>query len=101
MTANVAKCLLVAMVLTADGMITDDERAFLDAFMRQLGLTEAEKKQVSALDGMDEAETIVRALPLQEKQALLDQLVDAAAADGKLARHEMGVVKRLTAALGL
>ena len=30
MTDNVAKCLLISKVLVADGMMTDDERAFLD-----------------------------------------------------------------------
>jgi uncharacterized tellurite resistance protein B-like protein len=101
MTANVAKCLLVAKVLVADGMMTDEERAFLDAIVRQLGLTDDERRLVTELDGMAEAEAVARVLPAHDKQALLDMLVDAAAADGRLAPLEMGVVTRLRAALGL
>ena len=33
MTPNVAKCLLVSKVLVADGIMTDEERAFLDDVM--------------------------------------------------------------------
>ena len=101
MTANVAKCLLVSRVLLADGMVTDDERAFLDQLMRQLGLTDAERMRVTALEGMAEAEKLVRAMPVEEKRALLDLLVDAASADGHLSPLEMGLVKKLSAALGL
>jgi uncharacterized tellurite resistance protein B-like protein len=101
MTPNVAKCLLVSKVIVADGMVTDEERAFLDAIMGQLGLTDAERTSVIALEGMAEAEQIARALPIEDKRALLDMLVDAASADGRLSPHEMGSVKRLSAALGL
>jgi uncharacterized tellurite resistance protein B-like protein len=101
MTANVAKCLLVAKVLVADGMMTDEERAFLDAIVRQLGLTDDEKRRVTELEGMAEAEAVARALPIHEKQALLDVLVDAAGSDGRLAALELGAVKRLAATLGL
>jgi uncharacterized tellurite resistance protein B-like protein len=101
MTANVAKCLLVAKVLVADGMMTDEERAFLDSIVRQLGLTEEERRRVVALEDMAEAEAVARALPVVDKRALLDMLVDAASADGRLARLEMGVVQRLAAVLGV
>ena len=101
MTANVAKCLLVAKVLLADGMITDEEREFLDDLMRKLGLTDAEQKRVGALEGVADAEGVARALPEADKQALLDLLVDAAAVDGRLARRELSIVQRLAAALGV
>ena len=101
MTANVAKCLLVSKVLVADGMMTDDEHAFLDGLMSQLGLTEAEKKSVTELEGWDEAEPLVRGLPEDEKRALVTLLVDAAGADGHLSPHELGAVQKVSKALGL
>ena len=101
MTANVAKCLLVSKLIVADGMVTDDERAFLDALMQQLGLSEAERRRVVALEGMAEAETTVRGLPTEERRAFVDLLVDAASADGHLSPHEMKLVKRMSSALGL
>jgi len=98
---NVAKCLLVSKVLIADGMVTEDERAFLDHIMRDLGLTVAERLAVVDLKGLDDALPIVLALPVAERQALVDLLVDAASADGHLSPHELATVKRLTAALEL
>lgn len=101
MNQNVAKCLVVSKVLVADGIMTDDERAFLHAMMERLALTEEERRSVVELEGLDEAEPIVRALSVEERQQIVELLVDAASADGKLSPHEFSAVKRVTAALGL
>jgi len=101
MNANVAKCLLVSKVLVADGMMSDDERSFLSGMMSRLGLTDAEQKRVVDLEGWDQAEPIVLALPENERREIVELLVDAASADGKLSPHEMAAVKKVSAALGL
>ncbi|HEU0035127.1 MAG TPA: TerB family tellurite resistance protein [Kofleriaceae bacterium] len=101
MNANVAKCLVVSKVLVADGMMTDDEKQFLAAMMARLGLSEAERKTVIELEGADEADAIVKGLPAAERQAIVELLVDAASADGRLSPHELAAVKKVTAALGL
>jgi uncharacterized tellurite resistance protein B-like protein len=98
---SVAKCLVVSKVLVADGMMTDDERAFLAELMQAQGLTPAERAQVIELEGIDAADAVVRALPVEERRDVLSTLVDASSADGKLSPHELETVKRLTAALGL
>jgi len=101
MTSNVAKCLLVSKVLVADGMVDEDERSFLKDLMSQLGLTPEEKQSVIELEGWDEAEGIVNELPLEEKLALVELLVDAASADGHLSPKEMATIKHVEQALGL
>src|SRR4051812_9222681 len=101
MNANVAKCLLISKVLVADGMMADDEKEFLAGLMNKLGLTDAEKQSVIELEKWDEAEPIVKALSADEKQEIVELLVDAASADGRLSPHEMAAVKKVTAALGL
>ena len=101
MNANVAKCLLVSKVLVADGMMSDDEREFLAGMMKKLGLSDAEQKSVIELEKWDEAEPIVKALSDDEKQEIVELLVDAASADGRLSPHELATVKKVTAALGL
>src|SRR6188508_511009 len=101
MNPNVAKSLLVAKVLVADGMMQDEERQFLDTVMNSLGLTGDERKAVIELDGLDKAHEFVMQLPKEERQQILEMLVDAASVDGKLSQYEMGVVKRLTKALDL
>jgi uncharacterized tellurite resistance protein B-like protein len=99
--ANVAKCLVVSKVLVADGMMTDEEKTFLDGMMTSLGLSDGEKRTVHDLEGIDEAAAIVKQLPVEERQDIVSQLVDAASADGKLSPLEMDVVKRVTKALGI
>jgi uncharacterized tellurite resistance protein B-like protein len=101
MTSNVAKCLLISKVLVADGMMGEDERVFLTDLMTQLGLSPEEKAGVIELEGWDEAEGIVNALPLDDKLALIELLVDAASADGHLSPTEMATIKRVELALGV
>ncbi len=101
MNTNVAKCLVVSKVLIADGIMGDDERAFLTALIRRLGLTDEERRGVVDLEGVDEADAIVHQLPIDERRELLALLVDAAGADGKLSPQELLVVRKLTTALGL
>jgi uncharacterized tellurite resistance protein B-like protein len=101
MNAKVAKCLLVSKVLVADGMMTDDERSFLESMMRALALDDDERRRVVELEGWDEAEPLVRALSLDERRALVEQLVDAASADGRLSPHELATIKRVASELGV
>ncbi len=101
MNANVARCLLVSKVLVADGMMTEDERGFLDGMMRSLGLTDEERRQVIELEGWDEAEPIVQALSTDDRLAIVELLVDAAAADGRLSGHEAETIKKVSTALGV
>ncbi len=99
MSPNVAKCLVVSSVLVADGMMTDDERAFLDELIAGFGLSDDERRTVIELDGIEEAEALVAALPEAERRAIIEQLVDAASADAKLSPHEMAAIKKVSAAL--
>jgi uncharacterized tellurite resistance protein B-like protein len=101
MTPNVAKCLLISKVLVADGMMSDDEKQFLGTMMAKLGLTETEKRSVIELENWDEAEPIVNKLSQEERQEIVELLVDAASADGRLSPHELAAVQRVTKALGL
>lgn len=101
MNANEAKCLVVSKVLVADGMMADGEREFLTELMTTLGLTDEERHRVVELEGLDDADAVVRALPVDERRDLVATMIDASAADGKLSAHELEVVKRLTAALDL
>jgi len=101
MTANVAKCLLVSKVLVADGIMSDDEHWFLTTMMDRLALTPEERESVTDLEGWDEAEPIVQALPLEERRELVAMLLDAAGADGRFSAAEMATVKKVAAALGV
>jgi uncharacterized tellurite resistance protein B-like protein len=101
MNAKVAKCLLLSKVLVADGVVTDEERGFLETMMTAYGLDDDERRRVVELEGWDEAEPLLRALPIEERQALIEQLVDAASADGRLSPHELATIKDLARELGV
>lgn len=101
MNEKVAKCLLVSKVLVADGMMTDEEHAFLDAMMTAEGLDADERRRVIELEGWDDAERHLRALPGEQRRALIEQLVDAASADGRLSANELATIRRLAAELGI
>lgn len=101
MNANVAKCLLVSKVLVADGMMADEEKEFLAGMMNKLGLTPDEQRRVLDLEDWDAAEPIVTKLSEDERREIVELLVDAASADGRLSPHEMATVQRVSKALGL
>jgi uncharacterized tellurite resistance protein B-like protein len=101
MEQRLAECLLVAKVLVADGIMTDDERTFLGATMARLGLNEEERRKVMDLEGWDEAEPIVKTLSAERKAEIVDMLMTAASADGRLSKLEAEAVKKISAALGL
>ena len=101
MNLKVAKCLLVSKVLVADGIMTENERVFLDKMMKGLGLDDGERRRVLDLEGWDEAEPVVAKLSENEKREFVSMLVDASSADGRLSPLELATVKRITAALGV
>ena len=101
MDGRVARCMLIAKMLAADGIMTGDERDMLERAMDAFGLDPLERQQVRDFEGWEQAEPIVSALSVTEKRALMDGLVHAALVDGKVSPHEMDLIHRLAAALGL
>jgi len=101
MDLRIAKCMLVSQVLVADGIMTENERAFLDRAMTRLGLSDPERRKVIDLEGWDDAEPVVALLSDDDKRQVIEMLVDAASADGKLSPLELQTVKRITAGLGV
>ena len=101
MDEKLAKCLLYTKVLTADGMITENERAFLDQAMNRLELTPDQRRRVLDLDGWDEAEAALRSLDGAEKERIVSELLDAASADGRLSPLEVAAVRAISKDLGI
>lgn len=96
-----AYCHLIAKVLSADGIMHDTERDFLERCMTRMGLTAEERDQVVHFEGAEDAEATMRQKPEEERRQLVDELVEAALVDGKLSPHETELVKKITEALGL
>ncbi len=100
MNSNLAICHVIASVVSADGIIEDEERAFLEEAMSDFGLSDEERAQVRDFKG-EGAEEVVRTMPTDKKEMLRDGLVAATLADGKISPHETAVVKRITDLMGL
>ena len=96
---RVARCNLIARVLGADGVITDEERAFLEKAMRNLGLDEKERRLALSEQIANDADALVKEMPAAMIHDLLDDLVAAARADGVLNEYEMRLVRRLSKSL--
>lgn len=101
MDTRVARCLLLSKVLIADGIMTENERNFLERAMEKMQLTDEERKSVIELEGWNDAEGALVALSLEKKQELVSDLMDAASADGRLSPLEAGMVQRISDALGI
>jgi uncharacterized tellurite resistance protein B-like protein len=101
MDHRVARCHLLAQVLADDGIMTEEEHALLERHLANLQLSAAECQEVFNLKGGDEAIAVLRERPSSERQEIVDQLVEAALADGKLTPGETATVKRIAQALGL
>lgn len=101
MDPRVAKCLLLSKVLAADGIMTENERVFLDSAMTRMGIGTEDRRRIIDLEGWDDAEAALSHLSREEKREIVSQLVDAASADGRLSGLEMSMVKKISAALGV
>lgn len=100
MHKNLAISHVIASVVSADGMIEETERVFLEEAMQDLGLTDEERQQVRDFKNTG-SEDVVRAMPQEDKERLRDGLLEATLADGKISPHETAVVKHITELMGL
>jgi len=101
MDDRMARCHLLAEVLAADGIMTDAERTLLEQHLSNHELSDEERDQVRHFEGADAAVEVLRDRPEAERQEIVDELVEAALADGKLTSNETATVKRIAEALGL
>jgi uncharacterized tellurite resistance protein B-like protein len=69
--------------------------------MNRHGLDESDRRIVSDMERMADAEAVIRALPEAARRAIVDELLEAALADGKLSPHETRVVGEISAAIGV
>ena len=59
------------------------------------------REQVRHFEGAGDAASALRGLSAQERQQVVDELVEAALADGKLTAQETAAVERIAEALDL
>lgn len=96
-----AFCHLLAAVYASDGILTEAEKQALVDAMNEHGLDDSERKRVLNLQGHEAALETMKARPVEDRQLLVDELVAAALADGKLTPQETATVTRLGKELGV
>jgi uncharacterized tellurite resistance protein B-like protein len=99
MDERVVRCHLVAAVLAADGMMREEEREFLRAYMDRAELSPQERDGVEHFEGSERAIEAARQLSPETRRALLDDVLAAALVDGVTNPLEMRLVKRLSEVL--
>lgn len=96
---RVDRCHLVASVLAADGIVTENERAFLRKIMDAHALSDEERRQVREFEGADGALERLQVLPEDVRKAIVDELLEATLIDAKLSPVEREHAQKLTEAL--
>lgn len=101
MVPALARCYLLAELLSADGSIDPRERALLEKTMAEAGLDEETRDRVRHFEGGDGAIDVLADLSEAERREVIDWLAVAALADGRLSPSEIVTIKRFAEALGL
>ena len=73
MRETVLRCHLIVSVLTADGVLGPEERAFMERSMDRLGLTPDERNQVLNFVGAEKALEAAASLSAEAKTQALDE----------------------------
>ena len=82
-------CRLVAGLIASDEDFDAVERAFLERLLEGFGLAKSEWDSIFPLVDPEAAADAMRVLPIDAQEAAFDLLLQAAAADGKVAEQEL------------
>ncbi len=91
---------LIEAMISADGVITDDEREFLRKIVERFGLPERESGAVSQSD-FGRTTSTLRALPPDVQARVMALLVEAAVVDGHVDPQERALLLSSAATLGI
>jgi uncharacterized tellurite resistance protein B-like protein len=93
-------CELIEAVISADGVIADEEREFLRKIVARFGLPEREMGPVSGSDFGRTTNTL-RTLPPDVRTRVMALLVEAAVVDGRIEPQERALLLASAATLGI
>jgi len=96
-----AYCRLIASLVAADEVVTEEEERFLKRTIERLGLSDEDLTAALQVVDTDEAAATLAELPEVARRAIVQQLVDAAYADGHYHPAESANIARVAEVLGL
>ena len=95
-TNKIAYCQLVAQLLIIDGVLTDDERAFLGSLMNELDMDEAQREAVFlSVNVDDDLEDRLSQLGKESLKTLLTEVRAASAVDGDMSPVERQLIRHI------
>lgn len=103
MDAALAKkvCRLIAGIVVADDDLSDDEDRFLDRVLVRFGIPASERDMLFPIVDKGEAAEEMRSLPVDVQHEAVTLLLEAAAADGKIATEERAYMQSVAEVIGL
>jgi uncharacterized tellurite resistance protein B-like protein len=94
-------CRLVAGIVVADNDLDDAEDKFLDRMLVRFGIPASERDMLFPIVDKDEAAVEMRSLPVDLQHETVTLLIEAAAADGKIATEERAYMQAVAEVIGL
>jgi uncharacterized tellurite resistance protein B-like protein len=92
---------LVETMISADGVVTDEERQFLRRVIERFGLSAEERDDRLVPSDPGRTTRTLRELPDEVKVRVMALLVDAAVVDGRVAPEEHALLLASAASLGI
>ena len=94
-------CQLVAGIVVTDEDLDPTEEAFVGRMLEKFGMDESEREVIFPLVDGEEAALAIRDLPQDTQQEAFALLIEAAAADGKIAPEERDYLGKVADAIGI
>ncbi len=98
---RIARGRLIASMVAADDDVTASELEFLERALGRLGLSVEERKSALSLINAKAAEELIAGLDRIDRLDFLNELAEAAYADGHLDDHERDYIDRLAQVMAL
>ncbi len=94
-------CRIIAGIIVADDDLHDEEDKFLDRMLVRFGIPASERAMLFPIVDKKEAADELRTLPVDVQHETVSLLIDAAAADGKIATEERAYMQAVAEVIGL
>ncbi|MCS6902003.1 MAG: TerB family tellurite resistance protein [Myxococcales bacterium] len=94
-------CRLIAGLVVSDDDLDEKEEAFLERLLARFGIPSSERDTIFPIVDRADATEAMKALPPEAQQEAMTLLIEAAAADGKIAPEEQVYLATVAAVVNL
>lgn len=94
-------CRLIAGLIVSDDDLDEKEDAFIDRLLTRFSIPLSQRETIFPIVDRSEASDAMKNLPPEAQQEAMTLLIEAAAADGKIAPEERAYLDTVAAVIGL